>query len=175
MSLTSGRVVIFMMEIRQILLGGHILLAILWVGGILFVGWGVFPVIRKFSFTQQRQFLTRLMKHTHIIFTLIGAGVVVTGFLLGTIFGPIKGFSQVLETSYGIKFLLANGLGIFALVWGAVIGYRKTMKMLADDSLWSAAEAGKTKPLNKTFLQVTMIESVEIISFVCLIYLMISF
>src|SRR5690625_4956566 len=158
-----------MMTIRQILLGGHILLAIFWVGGISFIGWGVFPVIRTFSLKTQRLFLRRLMNHSHIILTLIGVGVIVTGFLLGTIFGPIKEFNQVLATSYGVKFLLANALGMFALVWGTVIGYRKTVKMLTDGSLWSAAETGNIKPLKKSFLQVTIIESVEIISFACLI------
>lgn len=33
--------------IYQIVLGIHILLGIAWVGGILFVGWGVFPVAKK--------------------------------------------------------------------------------------------------------------------------------
>src|SRR5699024_12731952 len=42
--------------LHQLLLGTHIFSAILWVGGVLFIGWGVFPAVRYFTYENQRKF-----------------------------------------------------------------------------------------------------------------------
>ncbi|WP_085992878.1 hypothetical protein [Oceanobacillus senegalensis] len=60
---------------RQILLIIHITLGVLWAGGIMFIGWGVFPASLSISLNNQRKFLIQLMKSTHHFFTLIGLGV----------------------------------------------------------------------------------------------------
>src|SRR5699024_12871696 len=45
---------IMLWEVRQILLIVHILLAIIWVGGVLVVGWGVFPAARTLMYIDKR-------------------------------------------------------------------------------------------------------------------------
>src|SRR5699024_186994 len=105
-----------MIEVRQIFLFIHILFAIIWVGGILFVGWGIFPALRKFSYENQRVVLLAIMTHAHLWLTLIGIIVIVTGYLLGTILGPLSSFNQMIETPYGHKFLTALTIGILALL-----------------------------------------------------------
>jgi len=58
--------------IRQLLLTVHILLAVIWVGGILFVGWGLFPAARKLSYSVQQKLFVAVMEWTHWLFTLAG-------------------------------------------------------------------------------------------------------
>ncbi|MFS8630402.1 MAG: hypothetical protein LOD92_04450, partial [Bacillales bacterium] len=48
--------------LHSFLLGCHILLAAIWVGGVLFIGWGVYPVVKKMPPSRQQAFLHALMK-----------------------------------------------------------------------------------------------------------------
>lgn len=136
---------------------------------------GVFPAIKKIPLPEQRSFLTALMKHTHKLFTVVGIIVIMTGFLLGTVYGPMKSFNHMITTPYGQKFLTAFIIGIFTLVWGVVYGYRQTMKLLLDDFIREEALKGRKELLNKSFLQITLFEVVEVTGFLVLLYIMISF
>lgn len=163
-------------EVRQILLILHILLAITWVGGVLFIGWGVFPVAKTFSFEVQRSFFHRLMKWTHGLFTLAGLGVIATGVLLGTIFGPINTWQDIWQTTYGHTWATAFCIAIFTLLWGAIVGYHHSMKIFSDKELWiwKMAANGDKKPLNQSLLKIVMIEAFETIGFIALIVLMVK-
>lgn len=160
---------------REIILLIHILLAIVWAGGIMFIGWGVYPASLKLSLSIQRQFLIFLMKWSHHFLTLAGFFVVVTGILLGTVLGPIHSWNTLWNTTYGNIWLAALSIGIFTLLWGIFIGYREMMHIFTDDFLWKEAENGNKRPLVRELIRLAALESVEIISFVILIYLMISF
>jgi len=116
-------------EIRQILLGVHVLLAIVWVGGILFISWGVYPAARTMSPPKQRLFFRSLMQWTHWPFTLAGAGVIATGVLLGTAAGPIRHWYAVWYTSYGKIWLASLIIALGTLSWGAFVGFRQAMKV----------------------------------------------
>ncbi|MEJ8778639.1 hypothetical protein [Pseudogracilibacillus sp. ICA-222130] len=162
-----------MITIRTLLLTGHILLAIIWVGGILFVGWGIFPLIQKMSLQTQRFFLTILMKHTHIGFTVAGVLVIITGVLLGTLFGPMGSMEQIIATAYGQKLLFAFAVAVFAILWGIVFGYRHTMNVLQNDVIWEEAIRGNRHLLQRSFRQIMLIESVEVACFFILVYTMV--
>ena len=82
----SIEAIIMKLYIRDLILLAHILLGITWLGGILFVGWGVYPAANKLPYRQQQKFLLILMKHVHLLLTLAGAGVISTGTILGTIY-----------------------------------------------------------------------------------------
>ncbi|OZU87167.1 hypothetical protein CIL03_18385 [Virgibacillus indicus] len=160
---------------REIILLIHILLAIVWAGGIMFIGWGVYPASMKLSLSIQRQFLITLMKWSHHFLTLAGFFVVLTGIILGTVLGPIHSWNMLWNTDYGNTWLTALGIGIFTLLWGIFIGYREMMHIFTDDFLWKEAENGNKRPLIRELVRLAALESVEVISFVVLIYLMISF
>lgn len=49
----------------QVVLWLHILMAITWVGGVLFVGWGGFFAFRRFPFETQYRLIRDLMKYSH--------------------------------------------------------------------------------------------------------------
>lgn len=161
--------------IHQLVLGLHILLAIAWSGGILFVGWGVFPSVKKLDFLQQQRMLTALMERIHHLLTLLGSLVIVTGILLGTVLGPIKSLDALWQTSFGHKFALALLIGMLALFWGANISYRFTMKLLRKSTLWEMAENGYPHFLQQSLRNVMMVSSVEVAGFVTLLAIMVYF
>lgn len=160
-------------ELRQALLFVHILLAITWVGGILFIGWGVYPAVRKMIFIQQRQVLLALMQWSHKFLTGAGAGVIITGVLLGTVFGPISQWSDLWETRYGNIWLSALIIGLVTLLWGIFVGYRQSINVFSHVELWQQADSGDRKPLLKALAKVASLESVEAIGFMALIVLMV--
>lgn len=164
-------------EIHQVLLIFHILLAIIWVGGVLFIGWGVFPAVKTFTFEVQREFFRALMKWTHWLFTLTGLGVIASGILLGTIGGPINTWQDVWHTTYGHILATAFCVAVLTLLWGATIGYHHSMKVFSDKELWvwKMAENGDKSPLNQSLSKIAIIESVETIGFIALIVLMVMF
>jgi copper resistance protein D len=161
--------------VRQILLMIHITLGVMWAGGVMFVGWGVFPATWSMSVATQRQFLIKLMKWTHHIFTLIGCGVVGTGILLGTVYGPIKEWQTIWSTTYGHIWLAALLIGIFSLLWGMFVGYREMMLLFHDKYVWYLAEKGKKELLIRGLIRLALLESVEVVGFLVLIILMVSF
>lgn len=171
---TKEQVIVVPWEVRQLILGVHIFLAIIWVGGIFFIGWGVYPAIRKMTFTLQRQFFLALMNWSHRILTAAGAGVIVTGIILGTLAGPIKQWKDIWLTSYGNIWLTALIIALFTLLWGVFVDYKQSMKVFSDVTLWEGADTGNTKPLKKALTITVLLESVEISGFVALIICMIS-
>ncbi|MFA1819823.1 hypothetical protein ACDX78_06445 [Virgibacillus oceani] len=66
------------------------MLATTWTGGIMFIDWEVIPVTLKRSLAKQYYFLISLMKGTRHLFPLARSFIIITGILLGTVFGPIK-------------------------------------------------------------------------------------
>src|SRR5699024_12655166 len=101
-----------LLEWRQFILGVHILLAIIWVGGVLFVGWGVFPAAKALAYNVQRSFFLTLMRFNHRFFTCADLGVIVTGILLGTLLGTIHSWEQVWQIIYVHTWLTALVIGV---------------------------------------------------------------
>ncbi|MFC7746155.1 hypothetical protein [Lentibacillus kimchii] len=163
------------MDFREVLLVLHILLAIIWAGGVLFIGWGVFPAFRKMAFVQQRTFLQALMQWSHKFLTAAGGGVVITGVLLGTVFGPISQWQDMITTRYGLIWITALVIGIVTLLWGTVVGFRQSARLFSKVTLWKQADAGNTKPLTKALAAVVLLESAEGVGFAALVVLMVLF
>lgn len=161
--------------IRPFLLGLHILCASVWVGGVLFIGWGVYPVAIKMRPSRQQSFLSSLLKWSHLPLTAAGSGVMVTGFLLGTVAGPIRRWEDLWRLEYGQLWLISLIVGLTVLAWGALVGYRTAMRVLGDDSLWQRAENGDPRPLVKAMRTIVLVESLEAAGFVGLILLMMRF
>ncbi|QKY69881.1 hypothetical protein [Lentibacillus sp. CBA3610] len=160
-------------ELRQVLLVIHILLAIIWVGGILFIGWGVYPAVLQMSFIRQRQMLLALMQWSHKFLTAAGAGVILTGIMLGTVFGPISEWSDIWDTRYGNIWVSALIIGVITLIWGVFVGYKQSIKVLSHIALWQQADSGDKTPLLKALAKIALLESVEVAGFIALISLMV--
>lgn len=160
-------------DLRHFILFIHILLAITWFGGVLFVGWGVFPASQKLKPTVQRDFLSHLMSWVHWPLTFAGLGVITTGIILGTFLGPLKNWEAIFSTSYGHLFATAFSVSVFTLLWGMFIGYKHTMTVLSRSDIWNKAEKGDKKPLKKAFLGIAALESVEIAGFIIILTCMV--
>lgn len=158
---------------RQILLAVHIFLGIVWVGGVLFIGWGVYPATKAIALHQQRLFFLSLMKWSHRIFTIIGIGVIVTGGLLGTILGPIRNWDVLLHSAYGQNWLAALVVAVMTLGWGVFVGYRYAIRVFSNETLWQQAEKGHRTPLAKSLLAIAAIETVEVGGFITIIFFMV--
>src|SRR5699024_7936491 len=152
----------------------HIVLAVTWVGGVLFVAWGVLPASHILTYESQRLLLRNMMKHTHWILTSIGIGVIAGRIVLGSSFRASRSYDTLFETPYGQKWLTAIIVGIITLIWGVVIGYREAMKLFANKQLWTEAERGNKQELENALFKMASLESVEIIGFIALIFIMIS-
>lgn len=153
----------------------HILFAMIWVGGILFVGWGLFPATKKFGFAMQRKILLAVMKWAHPFLIAAGFLVIVTGVLLGVVFGPLTHWGVILESSYGRKWLAALSVGIFTLFWGTFVGFLQMKRLFQTDFYWIEAEKGKKMPLFKELFRLVILESVEVVGFLVLLYIMVRF
>lgn len=159
--------------LHQIVLGLHIILAIIWVGGLMFIGWGVFPAIRHMKFVDQREFLLALMQWSHLLFTLVGIGVILTGVILGTLLGPIKHWGDIWHTTYGNLWVTALIVASISLAWGVFVGYKLMIKTLTDVKLWILADKGIKQPLYQALGVLFLGESVEPVGFGVLIILMV--
>lgn len=162
-------------QLHQVVLGVHILVAIIWVGGVLFIGWGLFPSVSKWTFHEQRKIFSTVMDWVHWPLTFAGIFVIATGILLGTVLGPIHHLSDFVGTRYGIHWLFALVTGLLTLAWGVFIGNKMAIHVFSQEELWEQADIGKKKSLYKKLAQVVAAESIEILGFFILIYLMISF
>ncbi|MGM8214614.1 hypothetical protein ACLIA0_03465 [Bacillaceae bacterium W0354] len=160
-------------NLYQFVLYIHIFLGILWVGGVLFVGWGVFPASVKLPVQHQRSLLFHVMKKAHWKLALAGAGVIITGIILGVVVGPINSWDYLWHTPYGHKWLAALILGVITLLWGTTIGYKQAMKLLTDQTIWNMAEKGYKTVLYRSLFKVAAVSSVEGIGFAVLLYLMV--
>ncbi|CAB3391406.1 hypothetical protein [Kyrpidia spormannii] len=159
-------------EIRTALVAVHIFLAIVWVGGVLFIGWGVYPAMKHLPVGRRREVFRALLAWVHTPFTAAGTGVILTGVLLGTTLGPIRGWSD-LGTAYGRIWLTALIIAVVTVVWGSTVGYRLSMGIFRDDSLWSQAEQGDDRPLKRAMGRIAAVESAEVAGFAALIVCMV--
>ena len=139
----------------------------------MFVGWGVYPSVASLPYIQQKKVLAAVMKRSHPLFIVEGIAVILTGFLLGTVLGPIHTWSDVWGTAYGQKWLAAFLIASFSLVWGAAVSYKTTMNVLMKNHLWTLASNGNITPLRRSLLFAACLASVEIAGFIFILFLMV--
>src|SRR5699024_8602393 len=113
--------------LRQLLLGTHIFSAILWVGGVLFIGWGIFLAVRFFSYKNQRIIFHDLMQWTHSLFSGLCSIVILSGILLCTVIRPTSKWGDVVPATCGQIWFTALVSGTFTLLWGIIVGYQYFM------------------------------------------------
>lgn len=158
---------------HQWLLVVHIFFSVVWVGGILFIGWGVSPAAKDLLPQDRRSFFLALMQRTHRLFIMAGSGVIVSGLLLGTVTGPIHNWHAVWHTTFGLLWFLALTIASLTLFWGGFVSYRKSIALFADRIIWRKAESGDENILSKSFKNLAIIEAVETVGFIALIVIMV--
>ncbi|MBB6283030.1 hypothetical protein [Geobacillus subterraneus] len=157
---------------RDFLLGVHLIAAIMWVGGVAFIGWAVYPASQFMPPLERQQFFRSLMQWSHRPLAAAGAVVIATGIWLGTAAGPINHWADVWQTTYGRVWLTALLTSVATLAWGMFVGYRKAMTVFSNEGLWRQADDGDDAPLKQAMTSIIVVQSIEAAGFVVLIVCM---
>ena len=96
----------------------HIAAAIVWLGGTIFMYYGVYPALLKMTAQEGQKFLGMLEKYAGPLLAVSGSAVVLFGLIRGTVFGPIRSWA-VLGSPYGLTFITAFLLAIVLTILGA--------------------------------------------------------
>jgi hypothetical protein len=152
----------------------HVLLAIYWFGGTLYLNTIVIPTLIKLPVGQQRPVTGGISAKANKIFPIVQTLVIVFGVLRGTVFGPINKASDLFETAYGIRFTLSLVLTI-VLAGVAHLGTGRSARKLADFPL-AEIEKG-SGPVYDAFMaqtgKVKMFSILSLVLFVIIFTLMI--
>ena len=97
----------------------HILSGIIWFGGYVFMGLGVWPALLRRPAGEARALADALGQTAGPLMMVSGTLVFWLGIVRGTLLGPIKSFDALL-TPYGLTFLVALLLTFGLTVYGAV-------------------------------------------------------
>lgn len=162
-----------LMTIRELTLFIHLLFGIMWLGSIIFVGWGIYPIMRHFDYDTRQKILYRLMKHIHLILALLGLLTITSGVVLGTVLGPVHSFTFLFETRYGQLFLSAGVIASISLLWGTCVSFPFTMFVLKNKQYFNAAKHGVPQFLKSKMRHITLVSSVEVIGLLAVVYIMI--
>lgn len=98
----------------------HVLSGIIWFGGYVFMGLGVWPMLLRRPAGEARALSDALGRTVGPLMIVSGTLVFWLGIVRGTLLGPIKSFGALFSTPYGLTFLAALLLTLGLTVHGAV-------------------------------------------------------
>ena len=96
----------------------HVLLGIFWFGSMLYLDFVVIPAVMTLPLEQQRTVSKPLTMFSDRVLVPAAILVIILGLVRGTIFGPVKTWSFLIGTAYGLTFLLAFLAAVATLLWG---------------------------------------------------------
>ena len=96
----------------------HVLLGIFWFGSTLYLDVVVIPAVMTLPLEQQRTVSKPLTMFSDRVLNPAAILVIILGLVRGTIFGPVKTWSFLIGTAYGLTFLLAFLAAVATLLWG---------------------------------------------------------
>jgi copper resistance protein D len=100
----------------------HVLLAVLWFGGTMFMALVVAPTLTTASAQAQEEIGAQIAQRMKKLFAPVGGLTILFGILNATFFGPIQSWDALWGSSYGVTVVVAVVLGIVLVVFGAGIG-----------------------------------------------------
>jgi uncharacterized membrane protein len=109
----------------------HILTGITWFGGYIFMTFAVWPVLLLRPVPEAQSFFNDLAQPVSKLMMLSGTLVLLLGILRGTVFGIIRSFEVLFNTSYGLTWLAALVLTLILTVHGAVSSKN------TDEKVWN--------------------------------------
>ena len=118
----------------------HVIAAITWLGGTLFLNFVIIPTLLTIPPTTAAEFNKRFTPNAARFIEPAAYAVIVLGLVRGTFYGPVKSLSFAFTTSYGITFTLAFIVTIATFVWG------KYSVQAGGARLGVMAAAGGVKP-----------------------------
>ncbi len=97
----------------------HIVMGITWFGGYIFLDFVIWPTLLRLPASQAKVTNDLIDKFAGPVMATSGTLVVLLGILRGTVFGPIRSFSFLFTTAYGITWLTALAVALVLTGWGA--------------------------------------------------------
>lgn len=98
--------------------GLHMLFAIFWFGGTLFVNFVLGPATARTSPAAAGEMGAQIGIQATRVIPPVASLAILLGFLRGTVWGPIDGLSSVFNTGFGRWWFIALVLAIITFVWG---------------------------------------------------------
>jgi uncharacterized membrane protein len=96
----------------------HVLLGIFWFGSTLYLDVVVIPAVLTLPLEQQRSVSKPLTRFSNRVLIPAAILVIILGLVRGTIFGPVKTWSFLFGTAYGLTFLIASLAAVATFLWG---------------------------------------------------------
>jgi uncharacterized membrane protein len=114
----------------------HIFAEIFWFGSVLYSDFILIPSLMSLPPATARPASLTLVTRSDRVMPGVAIGVIVLGFIRGTVFGPIKSVDVLVNTHYGITWLVALILAVVTLLWGLFMLGRYGKQLFSDDANW---------------------------------------
>jgi uncharacterized membrane protein len=98
--------------------GLHMLFAIFWFGGTLFVNFFLGPATARTSPAAAAEMGTQIGIQANRVIPPVASLAILLGFLRGTVWGPIDSFGAVFTTGFGRWWFIALVLAVITFLWG---------------------------------------------------------
>lgn len=97
----------------------HILAGITWFGGYVFLDFVIWPALVRLPVQQAKATSALIARFAGAVMATSGMLVVLLGIIRGTLLGPIRSFSFLFTSAYGITWLVALAVSLMLTAWGA--------------------------------------------------------
>ena len=99
----------------------HVLLAILWFGYSLSLATITIPALSKLPLIRQQEIGAQLGERGLRVIDVVGPTVIILGVIRGTLLGSIHDLNDLVETAYGLTWLVALVVAIATFLWGRYV------------------------------------------------------
>jgi uncharacterized membrane protein len=96
----------------------HVFSGICWFGSILYLDFVVIPAVMTLPLEQQRTVSKALTIFANRVLIPAALLTIILGLVRGTIFGPVRSWSFLTGTAYGLTFLVASLAAVATFSWG---------------------------------------------------------
>lgn len=122
----------------------HVIFAIFWFGGAMFIDFVVMPTLQHLPPLVAREAGREIVSRIGRMLGIASLVVIVVGVLRGTAWGPLPpgDDSLAFASQYGITWSISLVFAIFAAGIGDGVLGRTSRKLYADDALWTPGTDG---------------------------------
>ena len=148
----------------------HILLGILWFGNSLTLAVVVIPAISKLPLVRQQEIGDVLGERGLRVFDIVAPAVILLGVIRGTLLGPIHSFGDILDTGYGITWLVALLVATATFLWGRYVIVPATQRLAAAPV---HADGSPSAELDAALSRAKLVAVLELVGFLTIFTCMI--
>ena len=148
----------------------HVLLGIIWFGNSLILALLLIPTLNALPIPIQRDVGGRYGERSTRLFDVVVPFIVVLGIIRGTVLGPIHSVGDVVQSAYGITWLLALVAATVTFLWGRLVIVPAVRRL---DAIPLDVDGGPTPELVTATDQVKRVVILELLGFLVIFTCMI--